>query len=277
MVAREWPNLLAKAVLFVVALVMLAPLLWMISTSLKPESEIFLNVPRWIPWPVTFHNYQELANRAGEAPVFRWLFNSVFVATSHTMLVLFVDSLAAYAFARLTFPGREPLFMLVVATMIIPGQVTLIPVFLIIQKLHWFNTYQALIVPGAAGGFGVFLLRQFLLGIPRDLEEAAQLDGCGRWTIYWRVILPLARPALATLAIFSFLGSWNDFMWPLIITNEIAMRTLPIGITIFQGRYTTEYGVMMAAATVATLPVILAFLLFQKQIIKGIALSGLKA
>lgn len=275
--AVRWPDLLVNALLMAVALVMLAPLVWMLSTALKPESEIFRAVPQWIPSPPTVANFTELAARAAEAPIFRWLFNSVFVASAHTLLVLFVDSLAAYAFARLRFPGREPLFFAIIATMIVPGQVTLIPVFLTVQKLGWFNTYTALIVPGAAGAFGVFLLRQFMLGIPRDLEEAAALDGCGLWTIYWRVVLPLARPALATLAIFSFLGSWNDFMWPLIVTNEIAMRTLPIGITIFEGRYTTEYGVMMAAATVATLPVVLAFLVFQKQIVKGIALSGLKA
>lgn len=275
--ARRWPELLSHVLLMGAAVVMLAPLFWMLSTALKPEAAIFRATPQWLPTPPTLANFRELALRAEEAPVFRWLFNSVFVATAHTFLILFVHSLAAYAFARLSFPGRDPLFLFVVSTMIIPGQVTLIPVFLIVQELNWFNSYPALIVPGAAGGFGVFLLRQFLLGIPRDLEEAAAIDGCGRWTIYWRIILPLARPALATLAIFSFLGSWNDFMWPLIVTNEIAMRTLPIGITIFQGRYTTEYGMMMAAAVVATLPVVVAFLIFQKQIVKGIALSGLKA
>jgi len=258
------------------AVVMLAPIVWMISTALKPESAVLSAVPHWIPKPATAENFVQLFTQAQDFPVFRWLLNSLFVSSSVTALVLLVASSAAYAFARMEFRGRELLFMAVVATMIIPSQITLIPVFLIVQKLGWFNSYFGLIVPGLAGGFGVFLLRQFFLSIPVELEEAAYMDGAGPLSIYWRVILPLGKPALAALAIFTFIGSWNDFAWPLIITNDIAMRTLPIGIMIFQGRYTTEFGVTMAAAAVCTVPVILAFLAFQKRITEGIAMTGLK-
>jgi len=206
----------------------------------------------------------------------RWFWNSLFVAGTGTLTYLLLSSMAAYAFSRLEFPGRNILFFVVLSTLIIPGQVTIIPVFLILQKLHWFNTYYALIVPGLAGAFGVFLLRQFFLTIPREIEEAAFIDGCGRAGIYWRIILPLSKPALATLAIFSFLGGWNDFMLPLIATNEIEMRTLPVGLTIFLGRYSMQYGLVMATAVLATLPVLVMFLLFQRHIIRGVVPAGLK-
>jgi len=266
----------AQCAMILAALVMLAPIVWMISTSLKPEGTVLSAQPHWIPRPFTLDSFTGLFTQTQDFPVVRWLLNSLFVSLSVTVLVLFVTSTAAYAFARLEFKGRELLFMVVVATMIIPSQVTLIPVFLIVQKLGWFNTYFGLIVPCLAGAFGVFLLRQFFLSIPVELEEAAHVDGAGPLTIYWRVVVPLAKPALATLAIFTFIGSWNDFVWPLIITNDVSMRTLPIGIMIFQGRYTLEYGLTMAAAVVCTLPVIAAFLIFQKRITEGIATTGIK-
>ena len=269
-------NALGQVALAAAALVMAAPLLWMFSTSLKPKKDILSATPRWIPNPVTLSNYVELFTRTEEFPVLRWLANSIFVSLSVTILVLFVTSTAAFAFSRLRFKGRETLFMVAVATLIIPGQVVLIPVFLIVEKLGWFNSYAGLIIPGLAGAFGVFLLRQFFMTIPEELEEAAVVDGAGVWTIYWRVILPLARPALATLAIFTFMGAWNDFVWPLIITNDVTMRTLPVGLAIFQGRYTLDYGLTMAAATVCSAPVIVAFLVFQRSITEGIVMTGLK-
>lgn len=258
------------------AILFLMPVAWMLVMSILPEHEIFQPVPHWMPQEPTLQNFQELFKRAEEAPVLRWFFNSVLVAGTGTVCYLLLTSMAAYAFSRLQFPGRNVLFFIVIATLIIPGQVTIIPVFLLLQKLHWFNTYYALIVPGLAGAFGVFLLRQFFLTIPKELEEAALIDGCGRAGIYWRVILPLGKPALATLAIFSFLGGWNDFMLPLIATNEIEMRTLPVGLTIFLGRYSMQYGLVMATAVIATLPVLVMFLLFQRHIIRGVVLTGLK-
>lgn len=258
------------------AILFLMPVAWMLVMSILPEHEIFQPIPHWIPQEPTLQNFQELFKRAEEAPVLRWFFNSVLVAGTGTVCYLLLTSMAAYAFSRLQFPGRNVLFFIVIATLIIPGQVTIIPVFLLLQKLHWFNTYYALVVPGLAGAFGVFLLRQFFLTTPKELEEAALIDGCGRAGIYWRVILPLGKPALATLAIFSFLGGWNDFMLPLIATNEIEMRTLPVGLTIFLGRYSMQYGLVMATAVIATLPVLVMFLLFQRHIIRGVVLTGLK-
>jgi len=260
---------------------MVAPIVWMLSTSLKTEGEVLSATPKWIPDQPTLENYLELFRRSAEFPIARWFANSLGVALAVTLLTLWVTSMAAYAFARLEFKGRDTLFLAVVATMMIPGQVCLIPVYLIaqfigLQLLCWNDSYPALIVPGLASAFGVFLLRQFFIAIPRELEEAAIVDGAGRWTLYWRVVLPIAQPAMATLAIFTFLASWNDFVWPLIVTSDITMRTLPVGLSIFQGRYTTEYGITMAAAAIASLPVIVAFLFFQRRITEGIALTGLK-
>jgi len=258
------------------AVLFVAPVMWMLVMSFLPESEIFQPVPHWLPQHPTLSNYTELLKRAEEAPVMRWFANSLFVSLTSTFAYLLLSSMAAYAFARLTFPGRDMLFFLVLATLVIPGQVTIIPVFLILQRLGWFNTFYALIVPGLAGVFGVFLLRQFFLTIPRELEEAAVMDGCSTGGIYRRIILPLGKPALATLGIFSFLGSWNDFMLPLIAVNETDMRTLPVGLMIFLGRYTMQYGLVMAAAAVATVPVLAVFLLFQRHIVSGVVLTGLK-
>lgn len=272
----SWQHVVAQAVMFIVGLMLLAPVLWMFSTALKPDDAILTPVPKWIPSPVSFEHFHRLFTQAEDFPVARWLFNSTFISTTVTFLVLFVTSTAAYAFSRLHFKGRDTLFMLVIATMMIPAQITLIPSFLIVQKLGWFNSYQGLIVPGLAGAFGVFLLRQFFLGVPVELEEAAYVDGAGPLTIFWRVILPLAKPALAALAIFTFIGAWNDFVWPMIITNDIAMRTLPVGVMIFQGRYVTEYGATMATAVVCSVPTIIAFLFFQKRITEGIAMTGIK-
>lgn len=265
-----------EVVTALVALLMVAPIVWMFSTSFKPEQEAVSLPPRWLPQHSTSANYADLFTKAEDFPVLRWLFNSVFVSVSVTLLVLLVSSMAAFALSRLKFRGRSSLFMAIVASMIIPGQVTLIPAFLIVTRLGMFDNYLGLIVPGIASAFGVFLLRQFFLGIPAELEEAAFLDGAGLWTVYSRVIMPLSKPALATLAIFTFMGAWNDFVWPLIVTNDMNLRTLPVGLSIFQGRYTTQYGITMAAAAITTIPMILAFLVFQKRITEGIALTGLK-
>ena len=260
----------------VVAVIMLAPVAWMISTSFKQEAEILSNSYNWIPKEVSGENYKRLFEQVEDFPVRRWFFNSVLVSSLATFCVLTLTSMAAFAFSRLKFWGREPLFYVLLATMLVPGQVSLIPVFLIVSKLGLFDTYAGLIVPGLGNAFGVFLLRQFFARIPHELEEAAVLDGASTPRIYWSVILPLAKPALATLGIFTFIGSWNDFVWPLLATSDVDMRTLPVGLNIFQGRFTTEYGVTMAAAVVATIPMIIAFLIFQKRITEGIALTGLK-
>ncbi|HWD39383.1 MAG TPA: carbohydrate ABC transporter permease, partial [Fimbriimonas sp.] len=275
-IAYKIPRLFWQVVVAMTAVLMVTPVVWMVSTAFKPESDVLKPDPRWIPEHATFENFRNLFARADEFPVLRWLANSVGIALAVTFLVLLISSMAAFALSRLQFKGRDSLFYLIVATMVIPSQVMLIPVFLIVTKLGLFNTYAGIVLPGLASAFGVFLLRQFFVAIPRDFEEAAYLDGAGLWTTYSRVIMPLAKPALATLAIFTFMGSWNSFEWPLIVTNDIEMRTLPVGLSIFQGRYNLEYGITMASSLLTTLPMIVAFLFFQKRITEGIALTGIK-
>jgi multiple sugar transport system permease protein len=254
--------------------IMALPILWMLSTSLKPESDVLKFKIEWLPSHLTFESYKRLFGRAEEFPVLRWLFNSAFVSLSVTLCTLVVCSMAAYALSRFAFRGRDGIFGAIVGSMALPGQAVLIPVFLIVQALGLFNNYGGLILPGVAAAFGVFLLRQFMIGIPVELEEAARIDGASDTRIFLRVILPLAKPALATLALFTFVASWNDFAWPLIVTNNLSMRTLPVGLSIFQGRFTSEYGIVMAAAVVTTLPMIVAFAIFQKGITGGISISS---
>jgi multiple sugar transport system permease protein len=265
-----------QLVVTLAAIVMAAPVVWMFVTAFKPEKEVLNPQPRWIPEHTTAENFGNLLTKAEEFPVVRWFLNSLGIALVVTALVLVVTSMAAFALSRIEFKGKNALFMLIIATMVIPSQVMLIPVFLIVTKLGLFNTYLGIVLPGLASAFGVFLLRQFFLTIPAELEEAAFLDGAGLWTIYSRVIMPLSKPALATLAIFTFMGSWNSFEWPLIVTNDLRMRTLPVGLSIFQGRYNLEYGLTMASAVIITVPMLIAFLVFQRRITEGIALTGLK-
>jgi multiple sugar transport system permease protein len=264
------------AVLLLFALFMVAPVLWMLSTSLKPEGETVSKTIHWIPEHPTLASYGRLFGKVNDFPVARWFANSVFISVCGTLLVLTVTSMAAYALSRLRFRGRDGLFRLVLATLMIPAPVTLIPVFVIVTRLGLFDRYPALILPGGASAFGVFLLRQFFLGIPVELEEAAFLDGASHLRVFAQVMLPLCKPALGTLAIFTFVGFWNDFAWPLIVTNDLQMRTLPVGLAIFQGQYVTEHAMTMAAAVIATIPMLVAFLIFQKNITEGIAMTGLK-
>jgi multiple sugar transport system permease protein len=273
---KNLPYVLRYVFLSVATLLFLAPLLWMVSTSLKSSSDIIsgLGSMRWLPSPATLANYTYIMSRVEEFPIWRWTANSFLVSFGVTALVLVVATLAAYGYARLQWRGRDTVFGVLVATMLVPGQALLIPTYLIVRSLGWFDTYLALIVPAGASAFGVFLLRQFFVDIPKELEEAAVLDGCSALGVLRHVILPLAKPALAALGILTFMGAWNAFEAPLLFTDSLEMRTLPIGISVLQGRYNTEYGPMMAAATLAALPAAIAFLLFQRQIIKGISLTG---
>ena len=265
------------AVLLAFALLMVAPVLWMLSTSLKPEGETVSRTVHWLPVHPTLEGYETLLSpKTDDFFVGRWFANSMFISLTGTLLVLTVTSMAAYALSRLRFRGREGIFRLVLATLMVPAPVTLIPVFVIVTRLGLFDRYPALILPGGASAFGVFLLRQFFLGIPMELEEAAFLDGATHLRVFWTVMVPLCKPALGTLAIFTFVGFWNDFAWPLIVTNDLSMRTLPVGLAIFQGQHTSAYALTMAAAVLATLPMLVAFLIFQKNITEGIAMTGLK-
>ena len=257
------------------ALIFVLPLLFLLLTALKPDQEI-LHSSGLVPRRPTLGNFREVLGNPEEIPIARWFANSVFISTCVAFLVVTVDSLAAYGLARLNLPGKKWVFAVIVATLMVPGQILLVPVYLILNRLGWLDTPLALIVPAGAGAFGVFLLHQFFLGIPRELEEAAALDGCSPFGIYWRIILPVSRPVLATLAIFTFVGSWNDFLGPLVFLDSVDKYTLPVGIALFQTSYYTEYGLTLAASVLCTAPVLIVFLICQRHIIQGVALTGLK-
>ena len=266
----RYSSIIWNIILGILAILMLLPIFWMLVTSLKPAQEVYLDPIQIFPTHWRLQNYVELFQQPG-VPLIRWFWNSVFVAVVTTVLVVFICALTAFAFARLQFPFRDKLFFVIVAAMVVPGQVTLVPVYIILQKLRWIDTYYALIIPGLAGPFGVFLLRQFFLSVPREIEEAARIDGCGNLRIFFQIILPLAKPALTTLAILTALGSWNGFFWPLIVTNSLDMRTLPIGLAILNGQWWSEQHLLMAAAFTCGFPIFILYLLFENQIEKGVA------
>jgi multiple sugar transport system permease protein len=262
------------AILTAGAIAMIMPFAWMISTSFKEAEGIFTYPPKWIPNQLVLYNY---VNAWRAAPFGRYFLNSIFVASAVTLGQLTTCSLAAYAFARLNFPGKSFLFVLFLSTMMIPLQLTIIPSFLVLQELKWLDTYYALIVPFTASAFGTFLLRQTFMTIPQDLEDAAKLDGCSRLGFLWRIVLPLSKPPLASLALFTFMGSWNDYLWPLIMTNSQEMRTLQIGLSFLVSQEGgSRWGMLMAATVMISLPIIIFYLLVQKQFVKGIALTGLR-
>jgi len=258
----------------IVAFVMLVPFFWMFSTSLKSLGEVFEYPPKWIPRQPHWENYARVWS---VVPFGRYLLNSVIVSGSITLLHLLVASLSAFAFARLNFPGRDKLFLLYLATLMIPGQVTMIPNFILIKLLRLTDTYTGLILPNVFTAFGVFLLRQFFMTIPKDYEDAARIDGASRFYIYSRIILPLSVPALSTLAVFTFVFQWNNLLWPLVVVSKDSMKTVTIGLASFQGMYGTTWNLLMAAAVIGVLPSIVAFLIGQRFLIKGITLTGLKA
>jgi multiple sugar transport system permease protein len=256
----------------------LAPLVWMLSTSLKPEGQILSLVPRWIPQVFTLANYRDVLDKFR---LVAWGVNSIVVAAGATLVGLGVSIPAAYAFAKMRFRGQQWLFLLILSTILVPVHITIVPLFLGLAKLKLTDTYFSLIMPTVANGFGVFLLRQFFQGIPKELEEAAVLDGASRLGILLRVVLPLSRPPIMAVAIFLFIQSWNDFMWPLIVTNTDATRTLPVGLAsslagTVSGGAIAYYGMSMAGSVLATVPALLIFVLLQRHFVQGIALTGLK-
>jgi multiple sugar transport system permease protein len=251
---------------------MLLPFLWMVSTSLKPGADVFREYPpRLIPTTVQWSNYREALT---SMPFDRFYLNSFIVAISVTMLQLLTASLAAFAFARLRFRGRDILFFIYLSALMIPFPVLLVPNFIIIRNLGWFDTYAALIVPVSFSAFSTFLLRQYYRGIPMELDEAARIDGASSFRVWWQIIFPNSRPALAALAIFIFLGNWNEFLWPLIVTNSEAMRTVPVGLNSFKGQFTVRWEMLMAAAVVGMMPILVVYVLAQNWIIKGMSISG---
>lgn len=253
-------------------IVMLMPFIWMISTSLKELNKTFTTRIVFIPDRIIWSNYSEVWKLL---PFGRFFLNSLIVSVVITALQLFLCSMAAYAFSRLKWPGRDKIFLLYLAAMMIPGQVILIPNFLMIKLLGGIDTHWGVIVPQLFGVFGTFLLRQFFMTIPATLEEAAIIDGCGYFKIYRSIILPLSKPGLAALGVFAFMFSWNNFLWPLVVLNKELMFTLPIGILSFQGQFSTNWPLMMAGACQAMLPILIIYAFGQKYFIEGISLTGL--
>ena len=266
-------HLVSRLLLLLTGLSMFVPFLWMLSTSLKADALILAFPPQIWPADPTLASYTRLTELF---PISRLFMNSIVVALIATTGQLLTSSLAAYAFARITFRGRNVLFLLYLATLMIPFQVTITPLFILMRLLGWINSYQGLILPGVFSAFGVFLLRQAMLSLPRELEEAALIDGASPWTLYGRIIMPLTRPALATLAIFAFMGSWNSFLWPLFILRDEALMTLPVGLATLHGRWLTQWNLVMAGAVITVGPMLIVYLLAQRYFEQGVVLSGLK-
>jgi multiple sugar transport system permease protein len=266
-------SVLLHGVLLLLAVATLAPLLWMVSASFMPEGEANTEPPQLVPSRPTLEHYEELFTRLDLG---RQLSNSLLLATSVTLISLLFNSMAGYAFAKLRFPGRDRLFGLLLAAMVIPAQVAMLPLFLLLKNLGLVNTYWGVIVPGLASILGIFLMRQYALSVPAELLDAARIDGAGEFRIFWNIVLPLCRPVLVTLALFQFLNTWNDFMWPLIVLTDDSRYTLPVALANLAGEHVLDTELMMAGAVLTTLPVLLLFLFLQRQYISGITMGGVK-
>ena len=264
------------AALILLTVMFAAPLLWMLSTSLKPNYLTTQFPPQWIPQDFSVAGYSTILTTASQNPVLQWFLNSMIAATAHTLLVLVTASTAAYALARMHFRGKNLMFAVIVLTLVIPQFVFLIGNYVIVEAFGWLDTLLAVIVPGAAGAFGVFFLRQFFVSLPMELEEAALIDGANRFQIFLRIILPLSKAPLATLAVLSFLVNWNDFLWPVYVLLSPDSLTLPPGLAVLQGAYNTDYAVLMAGGMLASIPVLVIYIFAQRYIIEGVSRSGVK-
>ncbi len=266
--------------LLALAVLWLAPIAWVVVTSLKPNENIVRLPPEWIPWPATSAHYQEvLWGSSRTARIGRAFVNSLVVAVGSVLVVLTTSAMAAYPLSRMRFPGRDVIFGVLVGSLMIPNAVLLVPQYVLTQRIGWLSTYQGLIVPEAAMlfAFGVFLLRQFFLTMPRELEDAALIDGAGPWQVFSRIVLPLSQPVLAALAIFAFRSAWNDFLWPLIAVNKPEMFPLPVALALLRSAYSSEsYGPIMAGAALSALPLLVVFIVANRRIVEGVRLSGLK-
>jgi len=270
---RHGRPLIKYTLLFLVSFIGLLPFYWMVSCSFKTNENMFLMPPQWFPHPVNWSAYGE----AWKAQDFtRYFLNTAFVAIAITAGNLLLGSLAGYSLSKFRYFGRGLLFLLILSTMMLPLEVTMVPLFLIIKKLGWPNTYQGLIVPFLVEGFGVFLMRQYLQGIPNELIEAARIDGASELRIYGQIVMPLCKPALAALGVFTFREAWDMYIWPLIIVTKDSLRTLPLGISLFMSSFGTAWDQLMAVAAIGTLPMVLLFFFLQRSFIQGITVSGLK-
>ncbi len=266
-------RLLLYSGLILASFVTIFPFLWMVSASLMPSGEASSFPPKFIPEEITFAQYRLLFERLN---VGRYFLNSLILAIAVSMISLFVNSLAGYAFAKFYFRGKRPLFLFLLSSMIIPSQVTMLPVFLLLKQFGLLNSYWGIILPGMASIFGIFLISQYLKSLPDSLIEAARIDGAGNFQIYWKIILPLAKPVLVTLALFTFMGTWNDFMWPLIVMSKESMFTLPVALSNLSGEYVQDTELMMAGSVITIIPVLVVFLVLQKYYIQGILMGGIK-
>ncbi|MEV0285793.1 MULTISPECIES: carbohydrate ABC transporter permease [unclassified Kribbella] len=272
-VGRRVRNGVSHVLLVIVAILFLVPLVYAVSTSLKPADEVFTPTPELFGSEIRWQNY---ADAFTFAPFGRYFLNSLFVAIVGTLVVVIASSMSAYAFARLKFTGREQLFVLFLGTLMVPQEVLIVPMYWLMQSLGWVDSYWALILPWAFTAFGTFLLRQFFLTVPAELEEAARVDGCGPFGTFLRIMLPLARPAIAVLTVFTFISFWGSFLWPLIIINSVADKgTVPLGLAQFIGQQGTQWNLMMAASVLAMLPTVLLVILLQKHLVRGLLVTGL--
>jgi multiple sugar transport system permease protein len=271
--ARKVRSGVSHTLLVIVAIVFLGPLVYAVSTSLKPADEVFTPTPHLFGSEIRWKNY---ADAFTFAPFDRYFLNSLMVAVAGTLVVVAASSLSAYAFARLKFRGREQLFVLFLGTLMVPQEVLIVPMYWLMQALGWVDSYWALILPWAFTAFGTFLLRQFFLTVPAELEEAARVDGCGPFGSFFRIMLPLARPAIAVLTVFTFISFWGSFLWPLIIINSVEDKgTVPLGLAQFVGQQGTQWNLMMAASVMAMVPTVLLVVLLQKHLVRGLLVTGL--
>jgi len=257
----------------VVTIIFVMPLVMMFFSAFKSTAEILRIPPTFLPEAPTLDNFRTVLS---EAPYGLWYRNSLVVAIAVTAIAVFTSAVGGYIFAKFEFPLKQPLFILILITLMIPFPVLLIPNYIIANRLGVLNSLWALVLPGMVSAFGIFLIRQFAAGIPRDLIEAARLDGASEWAIFGRIVLPLLRPALAALGVFTFLASWNDYLWPLVAINDLDKSTLPLALTFFNSTHATRYDLVMAAATMAVVPVLIVFLIFQRQIVKALVLAGMR-
>jgi len=266
-------RLLVYVLLTVAGILSLFPLYWLFVTSLSPQQFIIKVPPDLLPRSLTFQNYQRLF---GTTPVIRWLLNALLMAGTITVFHVLFDSMAGYAFAKRQFPGRNTLFWLVLSTLTVPAQVTLIPVFFLLKNLNLLDSYPGVILPGFADVFGVFLMKQYIQTLPTELESAGRVDGASEWQIYWHIILPLCTPALAVLAIFTFQRHWNGFILPLVVLRDSFKYPIQVGLATLQGEFNTDYGMLMTGAAVAAIPMMLVFFAFQRYFVEGIRIGGVK-
>nr|WP_144923348.1 carbohydrate ABC transporter permease [Paenibacillus bovis] len=258
---------------FVIALAFILPIIWMIFVSIKPNGFTTTDVIRWFTPPFTISNYVDILV---DSLIIRWTFNSFIIALITTILTLIITSLAAFAFSQMKFRFKKTLFIFFLLGLMIPGEATIIPLYEIVKSLNLIDTYAGIILPGIASSLGVIILKSFFDGVPKEVIESAIMDGCSKWKLFYKIVLPLAKPAVAAIGIFTFIGSWNNFLWPYLSILSEDLYTLPVGIPVFNATYSQAYVLPMTANAIASIPVIIAFLIFEKQIVKGISFTGIK-